>query len=187
MAAVTDFIHDEEIVEAVLYQLAAELPVEWTAGDSPLFRLRRLEFGDLREQRLEPGQTWRDICPGLLVRLNRSESAPEYGGLGGKAGQVVPLRVLYFCGREQCQEPGTGDAVAPARIRARHAKIISRALFAHRDLGNPALTTQDGFARVVELRPKAVFYEGDGGDIEAARKLGLVALAIDCEVVVRTQ
>ena len=167
--AVTDFVHDEEIGQAVVEHLDQHLPEEWTSGVNPVLRLRRAQFGDLRDQRLGPGQTWRDICPALLVRLNRSDSAPEYGGLGGKEGQVVPLRVLHVRTRDQCPDPDNADMLlTPARARARYAKVISKALFANRDLGNPTLTTEDTSARVVEVRPRAIVYEAERADMELA-------------------
>jgi hypothetical protein len=186
--AVTDFIHDEEIGQAVVEHLDQHLPEEWTSGTNPILRSKHFRFGDLRDQRLDPGQTWRDICPALLVRLNRSDSAPEYGGLGGKEGQIVPLRILHVRTREQCPDPDNEDALLPpARARARYAKVISKALFANRDLSNPTLTTSDTSARIVEVRPRAIVYESEKADMELAARYGLVALGIDIDVVVRTQ
>lgn len=188
MSAATDFIHDEQIVDAVIAQLAANLPEPWTSGENPILRLRRLQFGDLRDYRFPPDESWRDICPGILVRLNRSESAPQYGGLGGKEGQIVPLRLLHLRTRQQCRDIAEqGVIVSPARARAQYAKAISRALFANRNLEDPALTTDDSVARVVELRPRAVVYEAEKGDVALAGTHDLVALAIDFEIIVRTQ
>ena len=188
MSAATDFVHDEEIVDAVIDQLASNLPVSWTGGDNPILRLKRLQFGDLRDYRFPPGEGWRDICPGILVRLNRSDDAAEYGGLGGKQGQVVPLRLLHIRRRDQCRDISAQELlVSPARARAQYAKAVSKALFANRDLGYPTLTTDDAEARVVELRPTAVIYEAEAGDVALAVSNDLVMVAIDFEVVVRTQ
>ena len=59
MPPATDFVHDEEIVDAVLAQLAGTLPASWTSGENPILRLRRLQFGDLRDHRVTTGQGWR--------------------------------------------------------------------------------------------------------------------------------
>jgi len=186
--AVRDFIHDEEIVDAVIAQLAAELPSSWTSGENPILRLKRLQFGDLRDYRLPAGEGWRIICPAILVRLDRSDSAPQYGGLGGKEGQVVPLRLLHVRTRDQCRDLDSPDKmVVPARARAQYAKAISKALFANRNLGSPRLTTEDDSARVVEMRPRAIVYDAEKGDVALAATQDLVGLAIDFEVVVRTQ
>jgi len=188
MSAATDFIHDEQIVDAVVSQLKDSLPTAWTEDGNPILRLERLQFGDLRDYRYPSGEGWSGICPGILVRLNRSDSAPQYGGLGGKHGQVVPLRLLHVRRRDQCRDVNNLKAlISPARARAQYAKIVSKALFANRDLGSPALTTTDASARVVELRPVAVVYEAEEGDVALARSNNLVAFAIDFEVVVRTQ
>jgi hypothetical protein len=188
MSATTDFVHDEEIVDAVIAQLKEHLPEAWAEGGNPISRLQCLQFGDLRDYRFSPGKGWQDICPAILVRLNRSDRAPEYGGLGGKEGQVVPLRLLHVRTREQCPDPDDPQlTMPPARARAYYAKIISKALFANRDLGRPSLTTDDTSARVVELRPKAIVYEGEKADMELAARHDLVAFGIDFEVVVRTQ
>ncbi len=189
MAATTDFVHDEQIVQAVLAQLNAHLPPAWTGGDSPVLRTRCAQFGDLRDQPLEPGQRWRDLCPALYVRLNRSERTAERCGLGGKEAQIVPLRLVHVRTREQCLnlDREDGALLPPAHARAQYAKVISKALFANRDLGNPALTTDDTSARVIELRPRAILYEEDLGDVRFATTHGLVAFGIDFEVVVRTQ
>ena len=188
MAATTDFIHDEEIVDAVTAQLAGSLPAAWTSGENPILRLRRLQFGDLRDYRIPTGEGWRSLCPAILVRLNRSEHAPQYGGLGGKEGQVIPLRLLHIRTRAQCRDLADPEVIiSPARARAQYAKAISKALFANRKLGNPALTTIDSLARVVELRPRAVVYEAEQGDVALAGGQDLVAFAIDFDVVVRTQ
>ncbi len=186
--AVRDFVHDEQIVDAVIAQLAAELPSSWTSGENPILRLKRLQFGDLRDYRLPPGEGWRTLCPAILVRVNRSESAAPYGGLGGKEGQVAPIRLLHVRTRDQCRDLGSPDKMlAPARARAQYAKAISKALFANRDLGDPPLTTDDTSARVIELRPRAIVYEAEAGEVALATTYDLVALAIDFEVVVRTQ
>lgn len=188
MSAATDFVHDEEIVDAVIAQLANYLPAQWTRGDNPFLRLKRLQFGDLREYRLSPGESYRDLCPAIMVRLNRSESAVQYGGLGGKEGQVVPLRLVHVRTREQCRSLSNLEhVIPPPRARAQCAKVISKALFANRDLGNPTLTTDDTSARVVDVRPRAIIYDAQKGDVGLAAREDLVALAIDFEVVVRTQ
>ncbi|MBM3499402.1 MAG: hypothetical protein FJX74_12110 [Armatimonadetes bacterium] len=188
MSATTDFVHDEEIVLAVIAQLDANLPALWTSGSSPILRLGCCQFGDLRDEPLPAGKHWRDLCPAIYVRLNRSERTAERCGLGGKEAQIVPLRLVHVRTREQCLPlDGARMPLPPARARPRYAKTISQALFSNRDLGNPTLTTADASARVVELRPKAVLYEEDLGDVHFATVHGLVALGIDFEVLVRTQ
>jgi hypothetical protein len=107
--------------------------------------------------------------------------------LGGKEAQVVPLRLVHIRTREQCPDPDDPDVfMPPARARPHYAKIVSRALFVNRDLGNPTLTTDDASARVIELRPRSILYEGIL-DLEWASTHGLLAFALDFEVLVRTQ
>jgi hypothetical protein len=108
--------------------------------------------------------------------------------LGGVEAQVVPLRVLHVRTREQCRDLADLEKpITPAEARAQCAKVISQALFANRDLGHPSLTSEDGSARVIELRPRAIVYDAEQGDVALATTHDLVALAIDLEVVVRTQ
>jgi hypothetical protein len=184
MAATTDFVHDEAIVDAILLQLAAHLPSTWTSGQDPVWRLKRLEFGDLRDYRPTDEEPPHNLCPAVLVRMDRSEDhTPEAGGIGGKQAQGHPVRVVHLFACEQCRDAGTtATIISAARARAQRAKIINKALFADRDLGNPALTTDDTHARVLECRPVGIFYDIAEDQISP----DLFALALDIHVFTRT-
>ncbi len=199
MAAAADFIHDEELVDAVLDYLggdSGQLPAAWRTGEDAYLRLQALEFGDLRW--LAAGlsaEGLRSLCPAIFVRLRRSVRKPQYAGLGGKEGIVHPLRLVHVRWydaadptRNQCRD--TADPtilLSPVRAQAHYAKIVNRALFASRDLGNPALTTTDSSARVVESIFRRIVYE-DPRELPRLKELaGPVAFAIDFDVIVRTQ
>jgi len=199
MPPATDFIHDEELVDAVLNHLGGEagtLPASWWAGEDPYFRLRALEFGDLRwlGESLN-GQGLRSLCPAIFLRLRRSVREPQYGALGGKEGLVHPLRLVHVrwydaadTARNQCRD--TDDPailLSPVRTQAHYAKIVNRALFATRDLGNPPLTTTDTSARVVESVFRQVVYEDPDELPRLQAPAGPVAFATDFDVIVRTQ
>jgi len=199
MPAATDFVHDEELVDAILEHLGGAvgaLPASWRTGEDPYFRLRALEFGDLRW--LGPslsGEGLRALCPAVVLRLRRSVREPQYGALGGKEGIVHPLRLVHVrwydaadATRNQCRD--TSDPavlLSPVRAQAHYAKIVNRALFARRDLGNPALSTTDTSARVVESVFRQIVYEDPDELPRLQAPAGPVAFATDFDVIVRTQ
>lgn len=184
MAATKDFAHDEEIIDAVIDVLEAQLPATWRTGGDTLLRLQRIDFGDFETYQLPKGKEIEDLCPSIFVWADRSENATEtYGGVGGKEGQVVPVRVLHFWRRDQCQDIATpANWVQPARAQAQRSKVISKALWNDRRVGlagEDTLTTSDTGARVIEARPGVITY----GNLKGGT---IITVAIDFEVATRT-
>ncbi len=190
MAAATDFLHDEAVVDAVIAELTAHLPATWTDKSNTLWGLQRIEFGDLREYEPtdEEYADWlASICPCLLVRCNRVEPADAWSGMGGKAGEAVPVRVLHAFTRAQCVDVTSLAYIQPARARAQRAKIISTALWNDTTwhLGSPTLTTADNLAKVVSVDRGPTIYEG--AEDFAALVGEVFGLAIDLVVNTRTE
>ena len=187
MTATTDFIHAEEIIDAIIVQLDANLPAAWTSGENSILRLRRLEFGDLSDYALstEEKDEWPDsVCPSIFVDINRSADNPPSGGIGGKQGVAVPIRVIYVFSREQSVDLADPEAwIQPSRARCQRAKVVNKALFTHRKLGDLTMTTDDTNARVVDMQFVAVQYD----QAPAIDPQMYPSIAIDVEVITRTQ
>lgn len=182
MAATTDWVHDEAVVDAVIDRLEASLPATWTSGQNPHLRLKRIEFGDLSSYELPPNTTIDDLCPSILVYADRSENRTEvYGGIGGKEGEVIPVRVTHFWHRSQCRDLNDlSKWIQPARSQAQRAKVVNKALWQTRTVGAPTLTTDDTSAKVVVANPGGIMYgTDDTGDI--------ITLSIDLTVATRTE
>jgi len=193
MAPVADFVHDDEIVEAVLKELADNLPASWhpTTGDG-YTQLQRLEHGDLSEY--EPTQEEQqgfpaNICPSIFVCVDRNSRDTGSCGVGGREGTAIPVAVAHVFSREQSLSLSDGETwVQPQRSREQRAKVIGKALWsdANRRLGGPTLTTADTEAKIIEVRDPTVTYKG--AEVAAYEIPGAVfAVVLGLVVVVRTQ
>lgn len=192
MAATTDFVHDEDVVQAVITELERNLPAAWLDRENPLWGCKRIEFGDLSHWKRPAGVEPEDLCPYLLVYAHRTDDATAvYGGLGGKEGWSVPVRVVHlFRVEDQCYDETDLDMeIQPARAQCQRAKVLMKALFgapsgsnSYRTLNNPTLTTADTSARVIECKPVNVIYE-----LPELANSPLAGIAIDLLVETRTQ
>ena len=149
MSTVTDFLHDEAIVDAVCDQLRLYLPGSWTSavgsGGNRYFSLKRLEFGDLRDYRFEPEESWQTNCPMVLAKCTSNLWNLQYSGIGGKQGITYNIRVVHAFTEDQCRDTTTGKRISPARSRAQRLKKLNIALYqgATRQMGAPTLTCAD--------------------------------------------
>ena len=190
MAITYDFIHDEEVADAVIDQLEANLPAAWRSRANAVLGLRRIEFGSLNQYRFSgrPGdENIGDLLPSIWVRMG-SQDAPEHSAIGGKEGQATLLTIVHVFGEEQCYDLTTPSRrVQVERAKAQRAKAISKALWYHatdskrRKLGDPTLTTDDTKAFVIDAHPGSVNYAPPE---EAA--LGVYAVALGIRVNTRT-
>ena len=152
-----DFLHDEAIVDAVCDQVKAHLPSAWVSGGSPAFKCEILAFGDLNFWQPPPGVTLTSKCPMILVRQagNSWTGLGDGSALGGLMGIEYDLSLLHlWTVPDQCRDATTPRKyIEVARAQAQRAKTINAALFAHRDLGAPTLTTADSGAtgRVIRM------------------------------------
>ena len=193
MAATVDFIHDEEVADAILGKLrdaSTGLPSTWLDQDNPRLGLKRIEFGSLRSYRFsgEDGdQGLDDIVPCILVRFATSQAAAEYGAIGGKEGQSATFSVVHIFGDDQCRdETDVTLPIQSERAKAQKAKIISKAIYNdatnanRRRLGSPTLTTSDTSAHVVLAEPVGIDYS------PPEEERGVYAVAVNLFVAVKT-
>jgi len=146
---VTDFLHDEAVIDAFCSELKANLPATWTskvgAGGRPQFSLKRCEFGDLRDYRPEPEETLRSLTPMILVKPISNSWNRQRSGLGGKQAINYGIRLVHVW--HETHNPGTGSKqrMNATRARCQRMKTINQAVFAasDRQLGNPTLTCAD--------------------------------------------
>lgn len=184
MTATSDFVHDEDVVDAVIAALQANLPAAWLDVENSLYGVKRVEFGDLEHWDRPPQVTIEDLCPYILVFANRTDDSTRiYGGLGGKEGWSVPVRVVHLWTKAQCRDETTpATAIQAARAQCQRAKVISKAIFATRTLASPTLTTTDATARVVECKPVNISYK-----LPELAGTEVIGLAVDLIVHTQTQ
>lgn len=182
MAVTVDFVHDEDLADAILSRLRNAtngLPSTWLDEDNPLWGLRRIEFGSLQTWRFsgEPGDQFiSDLIPGMFVRFATSDEERSYGLIGGKEGRSGTFSVVHVFGDDQCVDSDDATLpIQPERAKAQKAKIVSKAIWNsttssdRRRLGSPTLTTDDTSAHVIYAEPLSVVYNPpeDGGGLYA--------------------
>lgn len=171
MATTVDFVHDEEIADAILDRLRNAtngLPSTWLDEDNALLGLRRIEFGGLLTWRFsgEAGDRGpEDLSPSILVRFSTNEETLQFGLIGGKEGRTTLYSVVHIFGEEQCRDSSNAALrVQPERAKAQKAKIVSKAIWNsatdayRRKLDNPTLTTSDTEAHVIIALPVGISY-----------------------------
>ena len=189
MSASIDFIHDEQVIDAVLAEFRRNLPAAWTSGRSTIYKLKELEFGDLRDYSMTPEETLRSLMPMMLVRSDGNAWNAGEGGMGGKMMVDYPVRIVYaFTDAQRRDATTTRKTISPERTRTQRAKVINRALFTDplRRLNGPTLTASDGLTATVH----DVEYGGlqmRGVEDFALLPGGFYALGIDIVVQTFTQ
>ena len=209
MAAAVDFIHDEELVDALLDYLGnastGKLPAAWRTGTNPVLKLQTLEFGEPSWEALaheEDGAEhgpW-ELMPALFVHLRRT--AVSGGGMGGKKDAAHPLRLVHVrwydavnLEQDQCRATTSAGNVAtathinPVRAQAHYAKIVSKALAAALQamIAVPfAFTTTDTEAHLCGAEARGPSYEGERLPPRPVGS-GPVAFFLDVDVTTFTQ
>lgn len=192
MSTVTDFLHDEAVVDAVCDELKSHLPASWTSavgsGGNRYFSLKRCEFGDLRDYRFEPEETWKANMPLVFAKCTGNLWRRDYSGIGGKQGIQYNVRVVHVFSEDQCRDVTTGKRIAPARSRVQRLKKLNIALFqgATRQLDDPTLTCADSgvTAKIVVCQFAGAATEGiEDLDVLPGRYYGVAA---DIEVITIT-
>lgn len=172
-----DFIHSEEIGDAIVAILEANLPATWLEAGHP-DELRVLAFGDMHEY-VARGASIRDECPAILVKpLGVTPFSVQ--GFGGMA-SVESFRIIMVRTFAQTTD-SDGSLIAAARGRARYAKILNTALFHSERLGNPALSTVDQAAAIRRIRFVGWDYDAGNGDTAAIMELSADVWAISVDI-----
>ena len=168
MAITYDFVHDEELADAILARLRANLPAVWRDRNNPVTGLKRIEFGDLLAwnfsgKRGDEGPD--DLIPSIFVRFATNDEASQYSGVGGKEGRLTMYTVVHVFGPQQCYDLDAPHAPVQAeRSKSQRAKAISKALWYHatnasrRRIGGADLTTDDTNAMTIQAIPGPVVY-----------------------------
>lgn len=171
MAATVDFVHDEEIADAILGRLRNTtngLPSTWLDEDNPLLGCQRIEFGEFNRWRFsgdEGDADLSDLIPSVLVRFATSEEATLFSLIGAKQGRSTVYSVVHIFGEDQCRDETDASLwIQPQRAKAQKAKIVSKAIWNSTDnndrrrLDQPTLTTADTEAHVIVAEPGAINY-----------------------------
>jgi len=171
MAATVDFVHDEEVADAILGRLRNAtngLPSTWLDEDNPILGLRRIEFGSFVDWRFSGEEDDRgpeDLVPSILVRFASSEEAKAWGAIGGKEGRSATYSVVHLFGEDQCRDETDASLdIQVERAKAQKAKIIAKAIFNstsnanRRRLDSPTLTTSDTDAHVLSAELVGINY-----------------------------
>jgi hypothetical protein len=158
------------------------------AGGNKYFSLKRLEFGDLRDYRFDPEESWRSIVPLVFAKSTGAIWRRDYSGIGGKQGIQYNVRVVHVWNHDQCRDVTSGQWVSPARSRCQRMKKLNQACFqgATRKLDDPTLTTADSgvTASLSVVRFVGSYLEGiEDLDLLPGRYYGV---AVDLEVITVT-
>lgn len=181
MAAVIDFVHVEQLVDAILASLrdaSTGLPGTWLDEKNELLGLKRIEFGMASNWRYsgdDGDRGMEDFVPSILVRFATSDESPPHRLIGGKEAQTTTFSIVHMFGDAQIVDvDDTQDPIQPDRAKAQKAKIVSKALFNFADnndrrrMGQPELTTADTEAHVLFAEPAGInFFPPEDGSTVA--------------------
>ena len=193
-----DFVHTEQLVDAVLAVLAAHLPAGWlpsTAMSSEV-ALKVMDHGDYADY--PEAANLLDDCPAIIIRGLGLE--PTDAGISGLLVTSERLRLVHVRMFDQCRDADGKLELNMTRARERYAKIIGQALFADpkrrlavvSDSGTRtevSLTSTDAAgAQLVEHRYIGWDVGQDGPtrteDVATIRQMSQRVWAIACDMVV---
>jgi len=122
-----DFVHTEQLVDAVLAVLTAHLPAGWlpSTATSSEVALKVLDHGDYADYP-EADSLLKD-CPAIIIRGLGTE--PTDAGIGGLLVSSERLRLVHVRMFEQCRDAEGKIELNMTRARERYAKIIGKAMF----------------------------------------------------------
>lgn len=192
MTAITDFLHDEAVCDAVCDELRLYLPASWTSevgsGGNRFFSLKKCECGDLRDFRLTPEETWAKQMPLVFAKSVSNSWNTNYSGIGGKQAIDYNIRVVHAFTDEQARDATTGEKTSPYRSKCQRLKKLNIALFKSitRQLGNPTLTCADS-----GITAKINVCRYVGGYLEGVEDIEMLpgryyAVAVDLMVITTT-
>ncbi len=182
----SDVVFCEQLIDAVLTELRAHLPANWSTAAAGEQVLKLLQHGDLADY--PAADSVRDDTPAILVRpLGISYSAAD-SGTGGREGVLHRFRLVHVREFSECYKADGSAEPNMTRARSRYAKIIHKALFADTfgRLDNPTLTSA-GSAAVRDVQwEQWDLGEGRLDDVADVRELrtDLWAIAVDFAVTV---
>jgi hypothetical protein len=189
MSQTTDFVHTENIIDAILSEIEDNAPSAWTtSGDEE--ELRLLGYGSIEEYAVRDitGGSRRpsiiDECPAIMVRAIGADPG-EYTGTGGKTGLDERFRVVMVRTFEQTYD-SDGDETTVARGKARYAKLLSKAIFTNRALGHPTLSTDDTSADVISVDFVSLDTDRGTPDTEYIANLPAQVWALALDISVQT-
>lgn len=193
MAITVDFIHDEQVVDAWLSQLEANITAldsEWTDKLNPMVGLKRIEFGSVlawRPSGKDGDKEIDDLLPSIWVRPLTNVERSDGHGIGGKWMRQTDIIMVYVFGEEQCYDlSGVHRPIQVDRAKAQRAEFLNKAIW--RDatnadklrLGQPTLTTDDTRALIITSMPGSILYE------VPEEQLGVYAIGITASVITST-
>ena len=130
----TDFVHSEEIIDAVIAVLKGAdgdthtggLPANWFADtrDGDEAPLELLEHGDVADM---VGVKFEELLPAILVRGLGPQSTGQ-AGTSGVLETEEPVRVVHVRHFDQCYDSSGERELNMTRARGRYAKTIGKAL-----------------------------------------------------------
>ena len=142
-----DVLVTEELLDAVLAELAAHLPATWLQSGNATTEaaLKVMECGDLMDYCGNDAGLIADT-PAVFVRPLEATVADGHGGTGAVEVINHKFRLVHVRRFEQCYTAAGVREKNMTRARMRYAKELGRALFADKNkrLDNPTLTTATG-------------------------------------------
>ena len=147
-----DFVHTEEVVDAVIAVLKGDdgathtggLPDNWFEDADDVYEvpLELLEHGDLSDYPLDDEDFVNNLLPGILVR-GLGPQPTGRAGSGGALGTEEVVRVVHIRRYNQCRNSSGGIERNMTKARERYAKTINKALFndPHKKLATIAADT----------------------------------------------
>ena len=176
----TDFLHDRAIMEALKTVLVANLPATWLDTENAHYGLKTLKVGRLRDYDLTDEQVWRDLCPAILIRANRTTISGF--ALGGPQQTDHPMRIVHLWPKSCCVSSTTGKSIEPILSQADRAKTLVPCLLKNisgvNDLSLSAatLTTADTSAAILHGSSEVVgvSFEGEGVEFPSGDYLSVV-------------
>ncbi len=166
----TDFLHDRAILEALKTVIVANLPATWLDVANPVWGVKTLKVGRLRDYLLTDESKWEDLCPCILLWSTRDEITGF--ALGGVQDTNHPIRIVHIWPKAGCVDGTTGESIEPLLAQCDRAKTlvpcILKTAAGVNDLSLSAatLTTADTSAAILKGSSEIVAVSFDGEGLE---------------------
>lgn len=191
-----DFVHSEEIVDAVIAVLTNQLPDGWVVPNGVEVELKCLQHGDLSD--FTPNEI-RELIPAILVKsLGINQLKMELSGMQ-QTSEI--FRVVMIRDFDQCVDENGLQIKNFARQRYYYTKQLNAALFSDpqrrlctfdeitgaREDVTLTCTDTNG-AQIIKMNFRSWDFEGSTPEVNTIKNLQskLWAVACDFEVIIRT-